>query len=782
MMPRHRALAAWLFLAIAAAPGVRAAEPAISPQRQAVLEARLRKAAEARASGEWLVEPGEHLRLIARQFFPGDRPRQKRLREAIVEANPRAFPDGDPDRLLPGTRLAIPREALGEVPAPAAKPSSAAPHAREEARASSPATAVRAPEFAPGPPAPAPAPRPPAYVDQLIEGAGAEAQAAMAVEDAALLPGQRYASAEYRVEARSPPGGGHTIEHGVEVQMRRETLDYGEFHFEAALRDTSLAPLDASVGRRDGGRFTLYQDRFPVAPRWLADSAFGVVRTPPNFLNASYRIFLPTSIMAGASSVISDGASTFMAYGGHLGRLEGNAVQTFDPTSGNVAGLAYARIAGPWTLGGEAIALRGNAQVRDHEAATLAAEYGTLGAPMHDKLQVVADDRSHGGAWFDGDVTTGYLRNRFGLYQLDPGLQWGDAALAADQRGAYWRGDYRKLRYTVSGGVDLAQTNIRDDPSRAATRSASGYGTFSLRIDRSLSVGGGLTVVGSRSRFSDSPRGSTVSGNAYAAWTNPLGQTRFDATGYRATATGVADNTTDSVSWSQEWPARGSVAVSSTLTYARESQLGERTRRSSAGISARGTVLTDLLWDASIVYGRVSGPEGKENNFNVAANATWPIAPHWFALAQVSVNTFEALPLLPGTDAALTQRDKRVLLGFRYEEASGTPYQAMGLRTGAGSGRLTGVVFFDDNGDGVRQPTERGAPNVTLYLDGRFPVSTDAQGRFSFAAVPPGTHGLRILNEALPLPWTVDDEHPPVANVPLRGDAIVDIPLTKIRP
>jgi len=48
--------------------------------------------------------------------------------------------------------------------------------------------------------------------------------------------------------------------------------------------------------------------------------------------------------------------------------------------------------------------------------------------------------------------------------------------------------------------------------------------------------------------------------------------------------------------------------------------------------------------------------------------------------------------------------------------------------------------------------------------------------------VSPGSHGLRILNESLPLPWSIDEDHPPVANVPLRGDVVVDIPLTKIRP
>ena len=781
-MPRHRAALAWIVFALAAAPGVGTAGPAISPERQAVLEARLRKAADARASGEWIVAPGEHLRLIARQFFPGDRRRQKRLREAIVAANPHAFVHGDPDRLIPGTRLAIPARALGGATEPSAKAAPPEPRGEPKRAEVPPSGTVTVPEFGTTPPPPLARPPPPAYVDQLIEGAGAEAQGAMAMEDAPLLPGQRYASAEYRVEARSPPGGGHGIEQGIQVQMRRETLDYGDFHLDAALRDTSPAPGDTTVSRRQGARFTLYQDRFPVAGQWLADSAFGVVRTPPNFLNASYRIFLPTSIMAGAGSTLSDGTHTFMAYGGHIGRLEGTAVQSFDPTTGNIAGLAYAQAVGPWTFGGEAIALRGSAEAPDHTAATLAAEYGRLGAPVHDKLQVVADDHSHAGAWFDGDLTAGYLRQRFGLYQLDPGLQWGDAAFAADQRGAYWRGDYHKLRYTVSGGVDLAQANIREDPSRTETRSASGYGTFSLRIDRALSVGGGLTVAGSRSRFSDSPRGATVSGNAYAAWTNALGQTRFDMTGYRATATAMPGNTVDSFSWSQEWPAAGSVSVTSTLTYARESQLGERDTRSSAGLSARGTAVADVLWDASVVYGRVAKPGGTENNFNVAANATWPIAPHWFALAQLSANTFEAVPLIAGADTAVTQHDKRLLLGIRYEEASGTPYQAIGARTAPGSGRLSGTVFFDENGDGVRQPTERGAANVTLYLDGRFPVRTDAQGRFSFGAVTPGSHSVRILNEALPLPWTVDDDHPPVASVPLRGDAIVDIPLTKIRP
>jgi hypothetical protein len=770
--------------AILHATPLHAAREPVSPERRAILAARDRKAAEAREQGYWIVARGEHLRLIAQQFFHGERERQARLRDYLLEHNPHALVHGDPARLVPGARLELPSYVLAKpaaaepaMPSPPSQPGAVTAPALVQ-----PVTTIPAPEFAPGPPAAPKPPPPPAYVDQLIEGVAPESASAVQAEEAAMRPGQRYLSAEYRAELREPPGGGRGLEQGVEVHMRRETLDWGDFYVEGALRDTRLAAGEVPLGRRNAGRFTLYQQRFPVALGWLADSALGVVRTPPDFLTSSYRIFLPTSLMSGASSVLSDGTRTFTVYAGHVGRLQGDAVQTFDPTSGNVAGVGYSHRAGPWTFGGQAIRVAGSSQVPDHEAATLGAEYGSIGSRVHDKAQVVADNEGRVGAWFDGDVSWGRLRQRFGLYHLDPRLAWSESPMANDQRGAYWRGDYQMLRYTYSGGLDLSQTNLHGDPTQPATRSASGYGTMSLRIDRNLTVGGGFTYQASRSRFTQSPRGSALSANAYASWVNGLGLSRFDLTSYRGTATGLPDNTIDTLAWSQEWPSAGPVQVSSTLTYSRESERGVRTTRSSAGISARGSLLADTLWDASAVYGHIAGGDRAENNLNLSATVTWPFARHWSALAQLSVTTFDAVPVVPGLELPATQHDKRLLVGIRYEEASGTPFQTLGLRTGPGSGRIVGVVYYDENGDGLRQATEQGAPNVTIYLDGRFPVTTDSRGRFAFSVVSPGSHSLRILNEALPLPWSVDDQHPPVASVPLRGDAVVDVPLTKIRP
>jgi len=781
MRPRRGARLTWIIIALVATTLARAEAP-VPPERRKVLEERARKVVEARATGRWIVAPGEHVRLIARQFFPADLARERRLAHAIAAANPRAFVGGDPDRLIAGARLEIPAAALGAAP-PAAANAPPAPVAAPApvAEAPSPVTVVPAPEFAPGPPRAPPRPEPPAYVDQLIEGIGPELPATSA-ENAALEPGQRYVSAEYRVEARDPAAGGHGLEQGVEAHLRHETLDYGDFYLEGAVRDTRLPSGETNPSRRNGGRFTLYQEHFPVAEGWIADSGFGVVRTPPNFLNSSYRIFLPTSLMAGATTVVSDGRQSITGYAGHVGRLEGSAVQSFDPTSGNIAGLAYTRSAGPWTVGGEAIGVRGSVDMPDHAAGTLAVEYGGVGELIHHKAQVVADDRSNAGAWYDGDVTTGRMRQRFGLYQLDPGLEWGEAPISADQRGGYWRADYRMLRYTLSGGAELAETNLRSDPSKAQVRSGTAYGTFSLRIDRNLTVGAGLTLGETRNRFTASARGRTSSATTYASWTNPLGLSRFDVNVFRGVATDVPDNTIDTFTWSQEWPALGPIALTSTLTHSRESQLAVRTRRSTAGVSARGPLFDAALWDASVVFGRISGQDGAQDNVNVSASINWPIARNWSALGQVSINTFEALPVIPGAEVPVTQHDRRVLVGVRYEESSGTPYQALGLGNRPGSGRLSGVIFFDENGDGLRQPGERGAANVTIYLDGRFPVTTDAQGRYAFPAVTPGAHRMRILSEALPLPWTLDEDHPPIASVPLRGDAIVDIPLTKIRP
>ena len=83
--------------------------------------------------------------------------------------------------------------------------------------------------------------------------------------------------------------------------------------------------------------------------------------------------------------------------------------------------------------------------------------------------------------------------------------------------------------------------------------------------------------------------------------------------------------------------------------------------------------------------------------------------------------------------------------------------QLFGVRTTTGpqSGTISGAVFLDENGDGVRQIDEDGIPGFQVYVDvngddvfnladGDIPASMNISGGFSFNNAPVGLHTLRL--------------------------------------
>ncbi|HTH06616.1 MAG TPA: OmpA family protein, partial [Ilumatobacteraceae bacterium] len=65
-------------------------------------------------------------------------------------------------------------------------------------------------------------------------------------------------------------------------------------------------------------------------------------------------------------------------------------------------------------------------------------------------------------------------------------------------------------------------------------------------------------------------------------------------------------------------------------------------------------------------------------------------------------------------------------------------------------GFVLGDVFIDDDGDGDRDPGERGVPNVSLYLESGEHVVTDSLGVFSIAHVFEGYRVVRLDEGSLP--------------------------------
>jgi hypothetical protein len=118
-------------------------------------------------------------------------------------------------------------------------------------------------------------------------------------------------------------------------------------------------------------------------------------------------------------------------------------------------------------------------------------------------------------------------------------------------------------------------------------------------------------------------------------------------------------------------------------------------------------------------------------------------------------------------------------IALRYEDSAGTRSVPLGGNVASGGGSVEGVVFLDANRTGIQEAGEKGAAGVTVYLDGRYAVRTDAQGRFEFPYVAPGTRVIRVLNETLPLPWETGEQQEVRVDVVVRESTRVAIPVVR---
>src|SRR6202035_4481796 len=120
---------------------------------------------------------------------------------------------------------------------------------------------------------------------------------------------------------------------------------------------------------------------------------------------------------------------------------------------------------------------------------------------------------------------------------------------------------------------------------------------------------------------------------------------------------------------------------------------------------------------------------------------TWQLSRSWELLATYYATRVGSWPPItvvsPRTPPMATVvpavKESGMFLTLRYRRASGSHFAPLGGAPGAGSGEIAGVVFLDANNNGHADAGEVGAPNVTVVLDGRVSVQTDASGRFSFS-------------------------------------------------
>jgi hypothetical protein len=633
----------------------------------------------------------------------------------------------------------------------------------------------------------APPPAAPVYQDRVIGGGSLAPDISMG--DGATSDTQGLAHSlqlDGVFSALSSRGGGSNSdvsENGIVAKAQWETVSYGDWSLDASARTGGSEAGSAEQGQ--GGVITLQQRGMPFDGDWQADNALGDVNSPDiNLARIQPRFYLPTSPMQGLTTEWRgpDGLQ-FVAGGGVPGLYDGIVVPDFRTLDGSTATAgAQWSPASQWTLGGQFIEAHGvnletgpvidSAALMSSSDALLSAAWAESG----EHLQMNLLDGDTGGkanalgTWIDASMTQGRFLQNAGIFRIDPNMSWGNQLISNDAQGGYYRLNYQSRQWLADVGID-------------EVRSVSGLGsdtTFLTGDTRyQLSRDWGTGGVANLSRTDG---GTSWSLEGYVDHSNAAGTGRVQADFAETTAGQDATLTLN-----QTW----SVPV------------GMRLSTSSAVERISGALVNGLEQDSTVLSvsayggGQFTTGLGLEGNVRWATTVqgqaapgvsadvslTWQLSQAWEILATYydsRIGSWTSLtvesPLTPPVATPVAGVEERgIFLTFRYRRAGGSHFAPLGGAPGAGSGEIAGIVFLDANNNGHADAGEAGAPNVTVVLDGRFSVQTDANGRFVFPVVATGHHIITVVPDNLPLPWILIDDGRAQVEVTTRDRTEIDM-------
>ena len=617
-----------------------------------------------------------------------------------------------------------------------------------------------------------------AYQDRLIDPDTAGEFAADAWQPEATEPeGRRFYSIEYQHYRQDHYDD--SSENGVLLQWRRETLDFGDLSLDATARNGAE---DNLASHSTGGQFTFRQRGFALNESRSMDNTAGVLRSAADsMISSSFRLNLPSSLLGGVYSHISGTRDDIYLGAGRLGRLDPTQIQGFEDTQGDLFSLGYSRLlTRRWRAGTHLVHVTGSAEVMDHQSMASALQYQTPDQRQRYVGHVLLDSEGNNGVWLDGDSRAGRWRHRYGLFRMEPDLLWTDTSPTDDQQGGYVRSEMARLRFNLSAGLDLTQTNIDDRDDRAGIYLYNAFVNGNWRQTSRTSLGSSLSARASEPRNGiqvEKSRDYLLSG--YVSHGFSVGTSRLQLTASRLERDGE-NGQGIGIIWDQEWNIARNLSLASTLSHEKESGLADAEEVSTASLLVRHEAGSGFSWNGDVSYSIIDTDNlGTHNNLFASLALYWRFLPDWDASLRATHNHVDAAPVSVVT--GLDEDETTLLLTLRYSRSSGRPFSVMGQQAeGKGYGEISGIVFYDANADGVRQAGEAVASGIYVYLDRRYETVTDNQGRYTFDPVASGSHAVTLALEDLPLPWGLLDETLQPVNVSVRQRSEVDFALQQI--
>lgn len=675
-----------------------------------------------------------------------------------------------------------------------------------------------------------------AYQDRyMAEGdlaaSAAEAQAA----EAAQPEGLRAWMLEGRVggtrASATGVGGRQMLERGVLAEYRQQTLNHGEWllHGEGRLATGDTGGGLGGLGwwgaapHASGGRFTLTNLALPLGAGWLADTRVGDAYSEiTSGLARQQRLFLSVSTVRGVNTRLYSRDTEWRAGWGVRGYLAGGPYPGFEASQGQVGWLgATRRLDDRWLVAGQ-LGLARDIPDRDigwggpgplgglrQDVSSWALAVGqgwSRGLPGDERIHWRANllgSQARGargstdaqGLHLEAERRWGRYVHAAGLHLARPRLYFGDQRLFGGDQGLFWRVDYGGSRLAWGAGLDLERSRADLVGALPANRRASLSANLQYQFSRDTALGGSLSLT--RTHYDATLPGFAASRHrglyayAYAQsrWFDwPRSRLSLTVRHHQQIVLDSATATGQELQWEQDWITgryeTQRPEFTTTLGYAWDRSSGIQRRYPTAGVQfrhwfdARGFVMGNLR------YTSMQGGLATTRGLAGSVSAEYELAPGWRAGLLVSLNQARSANLPAGWigPTVFRSQERSAYVFLRWEGQAGRPHAVIGRAEAPGSGRIIGQVFFDANGDGERQVDEAGVPQVEVVLDGRYRTRTDGEGRFEFPMVAVGRQRLTLTLDTVPLPWAPRAEAGVSVQVPLRGVAMVELPVARVQP
>jgi len=442
-----------------------------------------------------------------------------------------------------------------------------------------------------------------------------------------------------------------------------------------------------------------------------------------------------------------------------------------------ISGSWTRRLDNAWAAGIELIHLRGWDGGPDYSGQSVALEYEPRNKPLAARLQLVRNSNGSDGAWIEGAYQGSIHKWRYSAWDFDPGLSWLDTLLSSGQRGLWLRYDQTDPTAFFGAGVELNQ----DDPQLAGlpgVRRLRTSGRIGGRADRRRSFGlrwqwqtetpDMANALTQKNRF--------LSFDLYALRVNKSLRDNIEYSWAQSRAN-TSKTQIHELTWSREKEVDVDHRWGVTLGAIYENDDFSSRLRPSVSLTWDGRINKDTTYNLWARYARDEGQLTTATTYAASAQLNWQFQPRWRLELRGNynaiANTVNA-PLFGSTQQF--DRGHSLWMFLRYDLNWGKSFAS----GSGGAADITGLVYYDQNGDGIRQPNEAPAPNVRIILDGFQVSQTGPDGRYSFSNISTGSRQLQVDISTVRLPWGFEDKKPITVNLSPRTRQTRDIPLIKI--